>query len=64
VVVFEPVLVCVFVVVVGVLRVLVGVDVVDVVGAVGVVAGVELLVACLEPPHAAIANAAINTPES
>jgi len=61
-VVLEPVLVCV--VVVGVLGVLVEVDVLDGMGAVGVLAGVELLVVCFDPPQPAIASAAINTPES
>jgi hypothetical protein len=57
------VLVCV-VVVVGVLGVLVEVDVLDGMGAVGVLAGVELLLVCFDPPQPAIASAAINTPES
>jgi hypothetical protein len=56
-VLLEPVLVCVFVglVVDGVLAVL------DVTGA---LAAPVVLLACLEPPQAPIASAAINTPES
>jgi hypothetical protein len=59
-VVLEPVLVCVFVVV-GVLVVGGVLAVLDVAGA---LAAPVVLLACLEPPQAPTASAAINTPES
>jgi hypothetical protein len=62
-VVLEPVLVCVFVVV-GVLGVLAVGGVLAVLDVAGAVAAAVVLLACLEPPHAPIASAAINTPES
>ena len=62
-VVLEPVLVCVFVVV-GVLGVLVVGGVLAVLGVAGGVAAPVVLLACLEPPQAPTASAAINTPES
>jgi uncharacterized membrane protein YeiB len=54
-------------VVVDVLEVVVGVGVLavlDVVGGLAVVGVLVVLVACFDPPQPAIANAAINTPET
>ena len=62
-VVSEPVLVCVFVVV-GVLGVLVVGGVLAVVDVAGAPGAPVVLLACLEPPQATTASAAINTPES
>jgi hypothetical protein len=62
-VVLAPVLVCVFVVV-DVLDVLVGVGVPAVLEVAGGRTAPVVLLACLEPPQAPTASAAINTPES
>jgi hypothetical protein len=62
-VVLEPGLVCVFVVV-GVLGVLVVGGVLAVVDVAGAPGASVVLLACLEPPQAPTASAAINTPES